>query len=74
MWKWRVDILLAVNDFDVLILFSGDSDFVYLIKVLQKLFQKRVIVYSSRRTISWEIKLAANNYLFFEDLKTKIKR
>jgi uncharacterized LabA/DUF88 family protein len=72
--EMAVDILLEVNNFDVLVLFSGDSDFVHLIKILQKQFQKKVITYSSRKTISWEIKLAANNYLFFEDLRSKIKR
>jgi len=72
--EMAVDILLEVNNFDVLVLFSGDSDFVHLIRVLQKQFQKKVIVYSSRRTISWETKLASNNYLFFEDLEAKIKR
>lgn len=69
-----VDVLLKINDFDSLILFSGDSDFVYLARVLKRHFQKKVIVYSSRRTISWELKLSANKYFFLEDLKSKIKK
>ncbi len=72
--EMAVDIILDVDDFDVLVLFSGDSDFVYLIKILQKQFQKHVYVFSSRRTISWELKLAANKYWFLEDLKNKLKR
>jgi len=69
-----VDILLDTNNFDVLVLFSGDSDFVYLIKTLQKQFQKQIHVFSSRRTISWEIKLSANKFWFLEDLGKEIKR
>lgn len=72
--EMTVDILLEVNNFDTLVLFSGDSDFVHLIKVLQKQFQKKVTVYSSRRTISWELKLVADKYYFLEDLEGKIKR
>jgi len=69
-----IDVLLNVNNFDVLILFSGDSDFVYLIKTLQREFQKQIHVFSSRRTISWEIKLSVNKFWFIEDLKKEIKR
>lgn len=72
--EMAVDILLEVNNFDVIILFSGDSDFVHLIKILQKQFQKQVIVYSSRKTISWELKLAADKHFFLEDFKNKIKK
>lgn len=70
--EMAVDILLAVNSFETMVLFSGDSDFVHLIRVLQKQFQKKVVVYSSRKTISWEIKLGANKYYFFEDFKKEI--
>ncbi len=72
--EMAIDILLEVNNFDVLILFSGDSDFVHLIRVLQKQFQKKVIVYSSRKTIAWELKLTANKYFFLEDVESKIQR
>jgi len=69
-----VDLILDTDTFDTLILLSGDSDFAYIIKILQKNFQKKVIVYSSRKTISWELKLAANKYIFFEDIKKLIER
>lgn len=72
--EMAVDIILGVNHFDVFILFSGDSDFVYVVKILQKQFQKKIIVYSSRKTIAWEIKLACDDYIFLEDLAKKIKR
>ncbi|MFN4212702.1 MAG: NYN domain-containing protein [Microgenomates group bacterium] len=63
--EMTVDILLEVNNFEVLILISGDSDFIHLIKVLQKHFQKKIVVYSSRKTIAWELKLTADRYFFF---------
>lgn len=69
-----VDAMLKVNDFDNLILFSGDSDFVYLSEILKRHYQKKVVVYSSRKTISWELKLSVDSYFFLEDLKSKIKR
>ena len=72
--QMAVDIVLDAGTFDTLVLFSGDSDFVHLIKILQKRFQKQVVVYSSRKTISWETKLAANKYLFFEDVREKIEK
>lgn len=72
--EMAIDTLLEVNNFDILILFSGDSDFVYLIKVLQGQFQKKVIVYSSRKTISWEIRLMSDQHFFLEDIKNRIKK
>lgn len=72
--EMAVDILLAVNDFDILVLFSGDSDFVYLIKTLQKHFQKQVIVYSSRKTIAWEMRLVSDKHVFLEEIKERIKK
>lgn len=69
-----VDIMLDIDAFDTLILFSGDSDFVYLIKTLQKSYQKKIFVISSRKTISWEMKLSANSYLFLEDYKKSFER
>ena len=72
--EMAIDILLEVNNFDVLVLFSGDSDFVYLARVLQKQFQKKVVVYSSRKTISWEIRLTSDKHFFLEDIKTKVKK
>lgn len=67
------DILLERKEVDEIILFSGDSDFQYLIKKLKNL-GKEVIVFSSRKTISWEIKLEASKYIYLEDIKDKIIR
>jgi len=67
------DILLERSAIDEVILFSGDSDFRYLIKKLKDL-GKKVIVFSSRKTISWEVKLEASKYFYLEDIKDKIRR
>ena len=72
--EMAVDILLEVNNFETLVLFSGDSDFIYLIKTLQKQFQKQVIVYSCRKTIAWELKLTAIKYFFLDDFKNSLKK
>lgn len=72
--EMAVDILLDADSYELSIIFSGDSDFTYLIKILQKQFQKQIWVFSSRKTISWEIKLAANSYTFLEELEKLIKK
>jgi len=67
------DILLERKETDEIILFTGDSDFQYLIKKLKDL-GKKVIIFSSRKTISWEIKLEASEYFYLEDIKNRIAR
>ena len=67
------DILLDKAKIDEIIIFSGDSDFQYLVRKLKDAGIK-VIVYSSRKTISWELKLEASEVIYFEDIKEKIKR
>lgn len=67
------DILLDLGEVNEVILFSGDSDFVYLVKRLRDM-GKKVTIYSSRKTISWELKLEAAKMKYIEDLKEKIKR
>lgn len=67
------DALLERKEIDEIILFTGDSDFQYLIKRLKDI-GKKVIIFSSRKTISWEIKLEATEYIYIEDIKNKIIR
>lgn len=67
------DILLNKAKIDEIIIFSGDSDFQYLVGKLKDTGLK-VIVYSSRKTISWELKLEASEVVYFEDIKEKIRR
>lgn len=68
--EMTMDILLERDSYDVCILVSGDSDFHALVKKLKD-FGKEVVVCSSRRMISWELKLTANRHLFLEDLDIK---
>jgi len=67
------DILLERKEIDEIILLTGDSDFQYVIKKLKDL-GKKVIIFSSRKTISWEIKLEASEYFYLEDIKDQIAR
>jgi len=71
--EMTVDILLDRSNLDEIIIFSGDSDFQYLVKRLKNL-GKKVIIYSSRKTISWELKLEASHYYYLEDFKEYIYR
>ena len=71
--EMTTDILLDRISIDRIILFTGDSDFNYLIKKLKDL-GKYVVVYSSRKMLSWELKLNASQYVFLEDIKNKIQR
>jgi len=71
--EMTMDMLLDRTSTEDIILFSGDSDFQHLTRKLQTL-GKRVIVYSSRKTLSWELKLAADRYVFLEDIRTEIER
>lgn len=71
--EMTTDILLDRANIDVVILLSGDSDFQYLVKKLKDL-GKEVVVYSSRKTLSWELKLEASKYSYLEDIKKEIKR
>ena len=67
------DILLDKSKVDEIIIFSGDSDFEYLVKRLKDT-GKKVSIFSSRKTISWELKLAASSIGYLEDIEGKIKR
>lgn len=71
--EMTVDILLDKSKLDEVIIFSGDSDFKYLVKKLKDAGIK-TIVYSSKKTISWELKLECSKIIYFEDIKDKILR
>lgn len=71
--EMTTDILLEKFKLDEIVIFSGDSDFKYLVKKLKDAGLK-VIVFSSRKTISWELKLECSKVVYFEDIKNKIMR
>lgn len=67
------DIILNSDNLDKVIIFSGDSDFNYLAKVLGSK-HKKVEFYSSKKTVAWEIrKISGAKVHYFEDLKENIK-
>jgi len=71
--EMATDILLDKSKLDELVIFTGDSDFRYLVKKLKDI-GKKVIIYSSRKTISWELKLEASHLVYIENIKDKIQR
>ena len=71
--EMTMDILMERQSYDICILFSGDSDFHALVEKLHD-FGKKIIVFSTRKMISWELKLDVNRYFFLEDLKDMIKK
>ncbi|MEK7482620.1 MAG: NYN domain-containing protein [Patescibacteria group bacterium] len=71
--EMTADILLDKAKTDEVIIFSGDSDFQYLCKKLKDI-GKKVIIYSSRKTISWELKLEVSEVFYLEDIMETIKR
>lgn len=68
-----LDAYIAKDNYDTLILFSGDSDFKYLIELL-RIENKRVVVVSSRYHISKELIEVASKYIDLKKLKPFIQR
>lgn len=68
-----VDIIKKLDTFDNCILFSGDSDFHYLIKELRKR-NKTVIVASLKYHVSKELVESANFYLDLRKVKNETER
>ena len=66
------DALEISSKYDVLVLFSGDSDFAYLVNLLHKR-NKKLYAFSSKKTLSWELKLKADKYFLLENLKPLTK-
>ena len=67
------DILLDKSKVNEILLFSGDSDFHYLVKKLKDT-GKIIGVYSSKKTLSWELKLVASRIVYFETVEDIIRR
>lgn len=71
--EMSLDMVSDKSNFSEIILFSGDSDFNFTIKKLRDL-GKNTIVAASKRTLSWELKLACAKVLYLENLKPNIIR
>jgi uncharacterized LabA/DUF88 family protein len=68
-----VDALDGIDLYDVFVLFSGDGDFVKLIKYLKGKRKKTVVIAPSER-LSDNLEKAANQVIYLEDLEKEIKR
>lgn len=68
-----LDAQNLMSKYDTLILFSGDSDFDYLVQLLRK-NGKRVIAVSSRYHISKELIESCNKYIDLKKLRRYIER
>jgi uncharacterized LabA/DUF88 family protein len=77
--KGNLDIELALdayqfmNIYDTLILFSGDSDFAYLLDLLKEK-GKRIIVVSTRKHMSYELMVRSYKYIDLKTLRSSIER
>jgi uncharacterized LabA/DUF88 family protein len=64
-----VDALNKIDDYDVLVLFSGDGDFTYLIQDIEKK-GKRIIVIGTGGFTSYELHQQAHNYFFLNRISS----
>ena len=71
--EMTTDMLLETDCVYRIIIFSGDSDFAYLVKRLKNL-GKDITMVSSRKTIAWELKLEKIETIFLEDIDNQIKK
>lgn len=68
-----LDAYLLSDSFDTLVLFSGDSDFDYLVRRLREK-NKKVIVISTKYHISKELIASCNKYVDLKKLRPYIER
>jgi uncharacterized LabA/DUF88 family protein len=68
-----IDALDGIDLYDVFVLFSGDGDFVKLIKYLKGKRKKTVVIAPSER-LSDNLEEAANQVIYLEELEEDIKK
>jgi uncharacterized LabA/DUF88 family protein len=66
-----IDALGSMAEYDVLVLFSGDGDFVKLVKYIKGKKKKGVVIAPSDR-LSNNLERAANQVIYLEDIKRDI--
>jgi len=76
--EMAVDLIKLRNEFDHIVLFSGDGDLVYAIKYLRENFGKSCIVFGARQHIGREIfdaksKGVIDNVYFVEDFEYRLR-
>lgn len=62
-----MDMLISKDDYDIAVLFSGDSDFLAIIDYLIQ-FGKQVHIFSSKNSVSHELKTCASSYTDIAEL------
>jgi len=67
-----IDALDGMDRYDIFVLFSGDGDFLKLIKYLKGKQKKTVVIAPSER-LSDNLEKAANQVVYLEDLESKIQ-
>ena len=68
-----IDALDGIGNYDVFVLFSGDGDFLKLVKYLKGKKKKTVVIAPSDR-LSDNLESAANQVIYLEDLEAEISR
>jgi uncharacterized LabA/DUF88 family protein len=59
--EMAIDVVNQINNYDEAVLFSGDSDFLALVRFARNK-GKKVYVYSSRNNVSTELRTGADGY------------
>lgn len=62
-----------INDYEELVLCSGDGDFVKLVKYLKGKY-KKVTIIAHKLRLNYNLELAANRKIFFHELKPHIEK
>ena len=68
-----VDATFDLNNYDTIILFSGDSDFAYLLKFLRG-HNKKAIVFSRSGHVAKELIPASSHYFDLVDFRQELLR
>ena len=61
-----------IDNYDSVVLVSGDGDFIKLIKYLKGRKKKTVVMAPSER-LSWNLERAANQVIYLDDLEDQLK-
>jgi len=62
-----------LNDYEELILCSGDGDFTKLLKYIKGKFKKATLIAHKDR-LNWELKKTANKVIFIESLRREAEK
>lgn len=69
--EMAIDVVSAIDNYDTALFFSGDSDFLALIRFI-KSRGKKVFVYSSKNNVSREMRTGADGYIDLLQITTDI--